>query len=99
MPTWSNVIPVWSGPQPETTANSVALPGVTFQTLLPSVTKRSRGVDGAGVAEAELNGAIAMYFSRQSLGKSVGIVAYTEVDPSQLTFLMFVRAGRSGWAQ
>src|SRR2546430_12226306 len=32
-------------------SNSVALPGVTFQILLPSVTKRSRGVNGAGVAE------------------------------------------------
>jgi hypothetical protein len=71
-------------------ANSVTLGGFPeiLYTSQPCVTNMSRGVNGAGEAFADCNGAIATYFSRQSLFPP-GMVAKTETFPRQSIVSIF----------
>ena len=71
----------------ESVANSVGeLGGLNRQMLGPDAIKMSRGVNGAGVALAETNGAIVMYFSPQP---DPGICVNFFTTPKQSIVSMF----------
>src|SRR5439155_20650724 len=90
----SNVIPLWSDevhPRGARSANGVTIPSWILKTLGPSVTKTSRGVNGAdpgGFPEfTDCAEAIVMYFSRQE--PNPGNVANNEAVPLQSSVAMF----------
>src|SRR5207247_2841971 len=83
VPKWSNVIPLWSVEvHPVSVANSVTacVLASILKTVSPSVTKTSRGVNPAF---ADIDGAIAMYFSRHE--PNPGSVANNVAFPLQST--------------